>query len=379
MKNLILLVIAFTFNFLTTSNVQALEKGVATVEKVFGSVRVKKLISGTVSTLGEKNLIDEGDFIQTSDKSFVKLQFHDETQILISPNSKFLIRAYPKNDSGILVILKGEVRSLVSKKYPDNVDQSKSKLYLKTRTAVFGIRGTDFQIDYNPDTQNTSLVTFEGKVAMTAIEEDNLKLDRNKLEELLNRREAVLVEGGHASVVDRSFSRKTMKPVRINENQFKILKEKNSHLIDYGKAKHEQEKKAPPAEAQNEDELAAKARGFNDKATGDYKAPDGSLIDLDRSTIVPLPKEAEFDRQSRTFKLPEQLGTLNRESGRFEIKKEHERILREKFKAKEERPPIREKDEKRQRPRMEKPMERREGSREGTREPLPAPLPTIKR
>lgn len=373
MKKLILLLLIFTTSAL------AIEKGVATVEKISGSVRVKKLITGSILALNEKDFVDEGDFIQTSEKSFVKLQFTDETQVLISPNSKFLIRAFPKDDAGILIILKGEVRSLVSKKYPEKVDQSKSKLYLKTRTAVFGIRGTDFQIDYSPETQNTSLITFEGRVAMTALEEDNPKLDRNKMEELLNRREAVLVESGHASVVDRSFSKKTMRPVRINESQFKILKEKNSQLIDYGKVKHEGEKKAPPAEGQNDEELAAKARGFMDKSTGEYKAPDGSLLDLERSTIVPLPKEAEFDRQSRTFKLPEQLGVLNKENGRFEIKKEHEKMLREKFKAKEERPPLREKDEKRPRPRMERPPEKPLERRIERREPLPQPLPTIKR
>ena len=44
------------------------------------------------------------------------------------------------------------------------------KMIIKTRSAIMGVRGTTLG-QYNPATNNTSLVTIEGEVAMAKVEE----------------------------------------------------------------------------------------------------------------------------------------------------------------------------------------------------------------
>lgn len=87
----------------------------------------------------------------------------------LGPNSQMVINAFPKKEAGIITLVKGQIRSQVTKDYMEMEDKSKSKLYIKTKTAAMGIRGTDFQVNFNPQNQNTSLITFEGKVAMATL------------------------------------------------------------------------------------------------------------------------------------------------------------------------------------------------------------------
>ena len=182
-------------------------ENVAKVIIMRGMVKAK-LLDGSMFDVKVDQSIPEGATVLTSEKSFVKLLFIDKSQMNLGPSSQMTITAFPKKEAGIITLVKGQIRSQVTKDYMEMDDKNKSKLYIKTKTAAMGIRGTDFQVNFNPDNQNTSLITFEGKVAMAHIDraarEDNF--DQINLESVVSSNKAVFVTKGQISAVNLNVS-----------------------------------------------------------------------------------------------------------------------------------------------------------------------------
>lgn len=136
-----------------------------TVKVVKGNVFV---ISGktklkTTIKLGQK--IYSTDTIETLKDSRIKIIMIDGNELNISPNSKIIISKYEFDNGGkkknvLLNVLKGKVRSKVKQKY----DGDNNKFQVKTKTAVAGVRGTDFLASYQPENNSSNIITFEGKV-----------------------------------------------------------------------------------------------------------------------------------------------------------------------------------------------------------------------
>lgn len=163
--------------------------------------------------------IAEGTIIQTAEKSFVKLLFIDKSQLNLGPQSQMVINTFPKNDPGIISLIKGQIRLKVTKDYMEMNDKSKSKLYIKTASAAMGIRGTDFQVNYNNENHNTSLITFEGAVAMANIarNEQNNSFEQHQLEHLVSSEKAVMVKEGQISAVNFNISELAICPNKIRD------------------------------------------------------------------------------------------------------------------------------------------------------------------
>jgi hypothetical protein len=94
-----------------------------------------------------------------------KVVMVDSNEINVSPNSKVIIESYVAQAAGStpnvsLNVLYGKIRNKVNQKY----DGESSRFQVKTPTAVAGVRGTDFFTAYNPSTQSTQVVTFQGAV-----------------------------------------------------------------------------------------------------------------------------------------------------------------------------------------------------------------------
>lgn len=137
-----------------------------------GVVKVVKgkvyLISGktklkTPVKLGQK--VFSSDTVITNKDSRIKVVMIDGNEINISPDSKVVISKYQFENRGkkknvLLNVLKGKVRSKVKQKY----DGNNNKFQVKTKTAVAGVRGTDFLASYNPQQNSSNIITFEGKV-----------------------------------------------------------------------------------------------------------------------------------------------------------------------------------------------------------------------
>lgn len=311
--------------------------GVAKVVILRGQVKAK-LLNGSVIDVKADQSIPEGSVIQTAEKSFVKLIFIDKSQMNLGPNSQMVINSFPKKEAGIITLVKGQIRSQVTKDYMEIDDKNKSKLYIKTKTAAMGIRGTDFQVNFNPVNQNTSLITFEGKVAMAHIDKGvrEERFDQGRLEKVVSSDMAVMVSHGQISAVNSNVSERAMAPTLLGTKQIEALKENETGIKDTSVDTEQKQYRNPiPPGADttvfsNISEEVSKYGGdssaksemndpngyFNAK-TGEYKLPAGSIVDLNTVNIIPPPANAVFDPNTKTFVVPENFGKIDKTTGEY--------------------------------------------------------------
>ena len=342
-RNILLIGLVLLF-----SSTQLVAAGVATVIILKGKVKAK-LSDGMIVDVKENTTLPEGALIQTSEKSFVKLLFIDKSQMNLGPNSQMVINSFPKKEAGIITLVKGQLRSKVTKDYMEMDDKSKSKLYIKTRTAAMGVRGTDFQVNYNPENQNTALITFEGRVAMSNIDKEfaHEAFDQNRLERTITNEKAVMVTKGEISAVNLNVSERAMSPTKLGTKQIEALESNETGATNSESEKKQFRSPIPPGAEGTQfssssvglekeianlgvnlqealpkvaDTNAAQIKtpeGFFNTMTGEYKLPAGSVVDLNTVNIIPPPAESVFDKNSGTFIVPESLGKIDKKTGEY--------------------------------------------------------------
>lgn len=214
-------------------------------------VAVVKLIRGEadVLTLGKTtklkvdDWVENGSVVKTAEKSFVKLIFIDKSQMNVGPNSEMKIESFSGKDSGVIDLVKGKIRSQVTKDYLQMKDKDKSKLFIKTNNALMGVRGTDFMISTNG--VNTSTVLFEGEIVFNKLE-NRESLSSAKMEEIVDK--GVRMYPGEFSVQEANRPMPTV-PSLLNVQQRERL-EKNSEFNSDrspGNAQNESVKSVVPA------------------------------------------------------------------------------------------------------------------------------------
>lgn len=333
---------------LCTTLLQQAFAGDAHVAKVImmrGSVKAK-LKDGTLIDVKENTDLDEGAVLQTAEKSFAKLIFVDKSQMNLGPSSQMEITAFPKKEAGIITLVKGQIRSQVTKDYMEMDDKNKSKLFIKTNTAAMGIRGTDFQVNFNPENQNTALITFEGKVAMSNLGK-LAKLDQAVLEKIVSSERAVFVTAGQISAVNMNISERAMLPTKLAPVQINALQENETGLKENNSNSSGSEnkqfrnpippgaegsvfsntmpevdkmaKEMAPQDSKSTEKAATKteANGFFNNKTGEYKLPAGSIIDLKTVNLIPPPVNAVFDPNSKTYIVPTNYGQVDKATGEY--------------------------------------------------------------
>jgi hypothetical protein len=196
------------------------QKKVAIVKLLKGEVDVLTL--GKTTKLKVEDWVEDGSVVKTGEKSFVKLIFIDKSQMNIGPGSEMKIEKFDVKDSGVIDLVKGKIRSQVTKDYLQ-MDRNKSKLFIKTPNAVMGVRGTDFLIATNG--QTTSTILFEGAIAFNKLD-SRTEINTARLEEIVDR--GVSIQPGEFSVADRIHPLPTV-PAVLNVNQREAL-EKNAHF-----------------------------------------------------------------------------------------------------------------------------------------------------
>ncbi len=211
------------------------EKGDVAKAIVVRGKAMAQMPDGKVIEAKQGMWFKEGTQVKTEDKSFVKLLFIDKSQMNLGPNSQMKIDKFPESDPGIVTLVKGQLRSKVSKNYMDMNDKDKSKLFIKTKTAAMGVRGTDFQVNYNPANNFTSLVTFEGAVAMAALTAATKSadlFDQNRLERIVSSDQAVTVTRGQFSGSSPETGNSATIPVKINPLQLENMEKNQSGTAD---------------------------------------------------------------------------------------------------------------------------------------------------
>lgn len=209
----------FLFSLLISSPAWAAKK-VAVVKLLKGEVDVMTI--GKTTKLKVDDWVEDGSVVKTGEKSFVRLIFVDKSQMNIGPSSEMKIEKFSDKDSGVIDLVKGKIRSQVTKDYLQ-MDKSKSKLFIKTPNAVMGVRGTDFMISTNGRT--TSTILFEGAIVFNRLDRRGT-LSSSALEDIVDR--GVSIRPGEFSVADRIHPLPTV-PAVLNVNQFEAL-EKNANF-----------------------------------------------------------------------------------------------------------------------------------------------------
>lgn len=140
-------------------------EGEASISMKRGQVSIKQP-DGTWKEMLDKTFLKDGDTIKTDRASTVALLLPDGTEIRIAPNSEFTFNWDGTTFSIKLIV--GKIRSWIKRK--------SHKFEVRTPMAVLGVRGTDFIVDYNPDTTVTTVYLYEGIVDV-----DNLKGETSEL------------------------------------------------------------------------------------------------------------------------------------------------------------------------------------------------------
>lgn len=104
--------------------------------------------------------ISEGDQIETTDSSFVKLRMNDRNEIIIIENTKITIKEYKNTNSGNKVLINlsyGSIRHILFKENKQNYEVKTPNMVTNTTEA------TDFITVYNIKSDESILCTLNGK------------------------------------------------------------------------------------------------------------------------------------------------------------------------------------------------------------------------
>ncbi|MCP4913171.1 MAG: FecR domain-containing protein [Oligoflexia bacterium] len=331
-------------------------KGVAKVIILKGKAEAE--IDGKKTPLKKGMWLPEGVTVETQPKSFTKLLFVDKSSMNVGPKSQMKISAFPKKEAGIITLMKGQIRSKVTKNYMDIKDKSKSKLFIKTKTAAMGVRGTDFQVNFNPINNATSLVTFEGAVAMARF--DNLarsaasagRFNQRALERVVSSESAVMVRKGQYSGASPKMERVTV-PVKISPIQLETLKNNEAASLNKGSSGPKKTFRSvlPPGVdgksfandgKEMEKEMASNlgkgamkeikkeivkemalagpsvgAEGMIDQNTGAIAPTAGGFVDLGTAQYIPPPPGSAYDPVADVYIPPPNVGRIDFETGDF--------------------------------------------------------------
>lgn len=307
-----LLILCFTFSLFIVHAQK--DKNVAVVKFVRGNAKVKAPGSDSVK-IKKGEWIKEGSIIKTAARSVVKLSFIDKSSMNIGPNSEMKVEKFAKDEAGVIEVLSGKIRSQVSKNYMD-MKKGKSKLFVKSKSAVMGIRGTDFIFSTNRNNGQSSAVLFEGSVVFN--KNDGQRRGPAALESLVDR--GVRIKPGQFSVASRDMKRPTF-PAKLDRRQFNALA-KNVNLDSQqnqrkGKVRNVVPKGLPGDLVTNDIkdlkneikknfkmDVEFKKKEINmevangGQVDGFIKPPDGSPLHIESASVLPMSSNSTFDKNT---------------------------------------------------------------------------------
>ena len=253
-----------------------------------GKMQAKKLKKG--------DRLVEDTSIHSGERSFALLKFSDGSRMNVGAKSKLVVSKMPAKKASMVKLINGIIKAEVK---PETKKKTKVKLFVKTRTAVMGVRGTKFQTTFNGKADTTSLVTVEGKVAMkkSAPKEMQQKLTEPDLDELDksfdNAQDVVEVPEGQYSGINPQVA-KPVEPVKIAPQQYNAMA------------------KSMGSKKRAKDVMKMEAGGLKSKAG----LRSGGFVDFNTGLYIAPPADAKIDKKTGTYKAPK-LGRINKRTGDF--------------------------------------------------------------
>jgi hypothetical protein len=338
----------FTLTLFLTPSVYA-GGFVATVVKLRGSVTQLEPGAKIARAVALGDKLREDSSLVTASKSFVRIKFKDNTIMSVGPRSKVSVLETKKDGTSFIHLLKGTIRSKVNK----SSGKSKHKYYVKTRSAAMAVRGTEFQAVYNPDNNISSLLAYEGEVAMAKIEENpadelkrlkklrrkqlkNQKVETSasgevdvieskprydlegRMDQALTNNEAVVVKQGQYSGTVNTLKRASL-PVKISPVQLNTLYRNGEMLEKLRRSEVNSESLAINDKILTikSAEQDAPLEGIFDQETGKFAPRSGGMIDLNSGIYVAPERDSLFDAKLKVYVPKENSGTIDKQTGQF--------------------------------------------------------------
>ncbi|WP_127715985.1 FecR domain-containing protein [Halobacteriovorax sp. HLS] len=302
-----------------------------------------QLVPGKVSAVKLKfgDQLVEDTSIVTRDKSFVRIEFFDGSNISLGPNGKVVVSKMNQAGSGILTLLKGQMRSKIN---GASAEKTKNhKFLVKTKSAALGVRGTEFQTIYNPENNITNLLTYNGEVAIAKIDSvgskdlnyeevvDNIssnKLSKSSsiriknnlhiaMEDALADKNAVVVKTGQFSGALDSVDKATL-PVNISPSQLNALYS-NVDLQDVDRKTLRPSKLNALETKKNFLEPIVSdtpSEGVYNSDTGAYAQKSGGFIDVKTGLYIPPEKTSQFSNTKKVY-IAQKVGNFDLATGQY--------------------------------------------------------------
>lgn len=287
-------------------------------------VAIVKLVRGNATFLspdGEQGKITkgiwvkEGAVIKTEARSFVRLNFIDKSSMNVGPKSELKIEKFSKSEAGVINVLTGKIRSKVTKDYL-KMDKDKSKLFVKSRNAVMGVRGTDFLFSANKKSGTSTAILFEGAIVFNKLEKG---ANSNDLESIVSKGRKIAP--GQVSVASRNIKKPTV-PAKLNKKQFESLNKNKDFKVSKVKKGKKVKSVVPPglsgevvsAESKSLKEKIKKvikvdvaSKDSTDKPSAptqdskgfvkgdDVKPADGVVVHVDSGLVIPPGSDSVYD------------------------------------------------------------------------------------
>ncbi len=141
---------------------------VGTIAELTGTAEVAR--NGTWTSLSIGSPVHEGDTLRTGRPGRLRIVFQDDSVLTLGDGSQLVVQQQvfdpPHGRIGTLIrLLEGKLRTLVSDYYHDQ----HASYSVETSTAVSGVRGTEFMVVVDPDSQATDVVGIAGHVEVHSV------------------------------------------------------------------------------------------------------------------------------------------------------------------------------------------------------------------
>lgn len=150
---------------------------------VVGDARVRRTGQSRDESLTQGATVFAGDLLMTGVDGRIRVRFPELSEMFVSPNTTIRIEQ-ASGSAGtsrkiMMDLMKGKIRSRVQGRYGEDPSklppgESVSTFQIRTRTAVAGVRGTDFVASFEPGQREwtTEIRTLTGEVALAGLRGD---------------------------------------------------------------------------------------------------------------------------------------------------------------------------------------------------------------
>ncbi|MEI8346301.1 MAG: FecR family protein [Pseudomonadota bacterium] len=299
----------------------------ALVSLIKGTVTATTPTAPKAKPLKQGDLLALGTTVKTGPASFVRINLPDKSTVSLGPSGEVTLAYLSTEKPSVLNLLKGKMRASVDKK------DGNYKMFIKTKTASIGVRGTDFNVSYNPKNNITTALTYKGLVAMKLDNCLNEKCETNpdNLQQKMGKGSVRKIRPGEFSGAYLGYKNAVV-PTKIAKKQFKALAANRDALFSAREDASSITTNAVAVSPQNNDsndnpdnsDLVPRPRGeytATDKDEDEdpktvYVRP-GGYLDVETGIYVAPPADAEYDSAEKVYTVPEEYGKVDQKTGGY--------------------------------------------------------------